>query len=310
LEREAQLMDRYTKAIDQLGDPDDSKVDRRLGGIYALRRIAEDSLRDQPSVVEVLCAFIRRRGQSPGVVGAQAVDDYRQPVDVQMALTAIGSLPRLGKEHERIDISRSHLECVELDELDFSHAHLSEANFSYAHMDSVNFSHVVGYEVNLNNAILRRAHMEKAQLKGVQLRHAKLVRANLTEASLPFANLEQANLRGAQLCKAELRKADLSGAHLSSSLQPPESGREWERIEAATLRGAALEGAFLSGAHLAGVDLKDVDLKGADLSNAIGVSQGQLEEAIGDERTRLPPGLERPKSWTSPRRTPTDSDEG
>jgi Pentapeptide repeats (8 copies) len=31
----------------------------RLGGIYALERIARDSPRDQPTVVEVLSAFIR-----------------------------------------------------------------------------------------------------------------------------------------------------------------------------------------------------------------------------------------------------------
>lgn len=57
------LTDRYTKAIGQLGD---DKLDIRLGGIYALERLAVDSARDHPTVVEVLGAFVRERSSSAG----------------------------------------------------------------------------------------------------------------------------------------------------------------------------------------------------------------------------------------------------
>jgi len=40
LSREGQVADRYTKAIEQLGS---DKLDVRIGGIYALERIARDS---------------------------------------------------------------------------------------------------------------------------------------------------------------------------------------------------------------------------------------------------------------------------
>src|SRR5829696_7633641 len=50
------ITERYTKAIEQLGS---DKLDVRLGGIYALERIAVDSERDHPTVVEVLSAFVR-----------------------------------------------------------------------------------------------------------------------------------------------------------------------------------------------------------------------------------------------------------
>ena len=56
LSREGQVTDRYTKAIEQLGS---DKLDVCLGGIYALERIARDSARDHPTVIEVLSAFIR-----------------------------------------------------------------------------------------------------------------------------------------------------------------------------------------------------------------------------------------------------------
>ena len=46
------MTDRYTKAIEQLGP--DKGLDVRIGGIYALERIARDSPRDHPTIMEVL----------------------------------------------------------------------------------------------------------------------------------------------------------------------------------------------------------------------------------------------------------------
>src|SRR6266516_7182902 len=56
LNRQGQITDRFTKATDQLGS---DKIDTRLGGIYALERIARDSQADQGPVMEVLTAFVR-----------------------------------------------------------------------------------------------------------------------------------------------------------------------------------------------------------------------------------------------------------
>ena len=56
LTEQGQVTDRYTKAIEQLGS---AAMDVRIGGIFALERIARDSARDHPTVMEVLAAFIR-----------------------------------------------------------------------------------------------------------------------------------------------------------------------------------------------------------------------------------------------------------
>ncbi len=65
-------------------------VDGRLGGIYALERVARDSADDQRTVVEVLSAFVREHTRPP-------VDDSPPPTqpatDVQAALTVLGRLP-------------------------------------------------------------------------------------------------------------------------------------------------------------------------------------------------------------------------
>jgi hypothetical protein len=56
LSQQGQFTDRYSKAIEQLGE---NKMEVRLGGIYALERLMADKARDQPTILEVLAASVR-----------------------------------------------------------------------------------------------------------------------------------------------------------------------------------------------------------------------------------------------------------
>ncbi|MBI2881185.1 MAG: hypothetical protein HYY21_06330 [Candidatus Tectomicrobia bacterium] len=53
------VSDAFTRAIEQLGNQESLEV--RLGGIYALERIARDSRRDHWPIMEVLTAFVREK---------------------------------------------------------------------------------------------------------------------------------------------------------------------------------------------------------------------------------------------------------
>jgi hypothetical protein len=68
------ITERYTKAIEQLGA---DKLDVRLGGIYALERIAVDSKRDHPTVAEVLSVFVREHSYPPIQPSPGAADDAK-----------------------------------------------------------------------------------------------------------------------------------------------------------------------------------------------------------------------------------------
>ena len=61
--REGQITEHFTRAIDQLGATDDkgkARLEIRLGGIYGLERIAKDSPeRDYSTIMEVLTAYVR-----------------------------------------------------------------------------------------------------------------------------------------------------------------------------------------------------------------------------------------------------------
>ncbi len=76
----------------------------------------------------------------------------------------------------------------------------------------------------------------------------------------------------------------------------------------AALSGAVLRKANLSGAALRGANLSRADLSGAILSGAEDLTQEQLEEANGDESTRLPSELKRPSHWIGQTAEQTEGD--
>jgi hypothetical protein len=60
--REGQITERFTRAVDQLGS---LAVDVRIGGIYALERIARDSAIDRAATADVLAAYVRTHSPWP-----------------------------------------------------------------------------------------------------------------------------------------------------------------------------------------------------------------------------------------------------
>ncbi|RKT88080.1 Uncharacterized protein YjbI, contains pentapeptide repeats [Saccharopolyspora antimicrobica] len=89
------------------------------------------------------------------------------------------------------------------------------------------------------------------------------------------------NHRGADLIGASMRSARLRGANLRGAL-----------LIAADLRGADLRSADVIGA-----DFRDTDLRGADLTDALFLTQAQVNAAKGDAATVIPAGLDRPAHW-------------
>ena len=90
LTEQGQVTDRYTKAIEQLGS---DKLDVRIGGIYALERVARDSGRDNPTVIEVLTAFIREHSREqwpPPGPGFQERERSKRP-DIQAGMQSATS---------------------------------------------------------------------------------------------------------------------------------------------------------------------------------------------------------------------------
>lgn len=69
---ERRVTDLYTKAVEQLGS---DKAPVRLGGLYALERLAQDNAAQRQTIVNVLCAYLRMPYTLPGDPPADDVDN-------------------------------------------------------------------------------------------------------------------------------------------------------------------------------------------------------------------------------------------
>lgn len=94
--------------------------------------------------------------------------------------------------------------------------------------------------------------------------------------------------RGADLVGRDLRRVDLRGVSLRG----------------AYLIGADLRGVDLGPADLLGADLRAADVRGADMSTCLFLTRPQVEAAVGDAATRLPPTVHRPAHWPGRARGP------
>src|SRR5262249_23557108 len=152
--KDKQITEQYAKAVEQLGTSGDDKLAVRLGGIYALERIANSSRTDYKTIMEVLTAYVRKSvppKPSLGTGSPESADTTRPPADIQAILTVIGR-------------RRTDYEGLGRESLDLANTNLDRANLS------------------------------AADLIDADLGGASLIGANLVGASLNGANLESANL--------------------------------------------------------------------------------------------------------------------
>lgn len=225
LNRRGQVTERFTRAIEQLGQLGPEKMAVRLGGIYALEQIALDSEELHWPVMEVLTAFVQYTPADEEAPGERHWLDEpprwerdRRPIraDLQAVATVIGRRPERRRRWERGHENEHalNLRFADLPRVRLAGAHLEEARLTGARLDGAN---------------LVEAHLERAWLRAAYLRDAHLRRARLEAAVLVGAHLEHAFL-----VDAHLEGADLTGAYLAG----------------ANLTGARMEGAVLIGAHL------------------------------------------------------------
>jgi hypothetical protein len=195
--RDQQVTERFTRAIDQLGASDgdgEPRIEIRLGGIYALERIAADSLaienypgRDYATVMEVLTAYVRENTllRAPGLskgssdaatmsnsASANAEEGAEQPArpeavrltaDIQAILDVLGRAQTHTpeKHHTRLDLREAKLQG----------AYLSEANLR---------------EALLPGARLRKANLQETNLQGAKVTDKQLAATwSLQSATMP-----------------------------------------------------------------------------------------------------------------------------
>ena len=241
------LNERYQQGAEMLGS---KALSVRLGGIYALARLAREDPGDyHTQIMRLLCSFVRHPAGDP--VEASMPEEGSTPTaelnrgwdeagdeegvdrplrvreDVQAVMTAVGERSKaqieIEKEKEyRLDLIGADLKFVRL------------------------------FDAVLGNVDLLKADLTNAVLIGAKLKSAKLTGAKLTGA-----NLEDADLKSTRLIDVNLGSVQLTGANLKS----------------ARLIDVNLEDALLI----------HTNLSGADLEGCKNLTQEQVDRAVAQQ---------------------------
>lgn len=280
----------------------------RIGAIYALERIAQDSLRDHIQIMEILCAYIRENApasqermlpkppeidgnelgkQKPKLVAwlkehkevmetkGRDGGPIRPREDIQVAITVIG---RRGARQRAMEMRRAlpFAEAVG----DFPPCPIDMRTVSIkAWKDTkekwekkLTFWRAVRsestYRLDLRGTDLAGAVLLRLNFENARLDKAVLDGANLYSARLDGASLSQTSLNRARLMEAQLKGADLSEVGLCY----------------ASLSSTQLDGAFLKRAQINGSYLFRTRLGGASLSEAQ-INFSEIKEAQLDGTT-------------------------
>ena len=226
-----QRQERLKNAIEHLGHDSDSV---RLGGAYELFHLAQDTMDLRQTVMDILCAHIRR---TTGEVEYQEKHKSGPSEEVQSLLTLM-----FVQEYKTFKNCHINLQG----------GWLKGANLHRAHLQGANLVEACLQGAELEKAKLQGANLMKAYLQGAELREAHLHGARLGKAHLQGAFLEHARLHGAELVKAELQVAYLFRTQMQGT----------------SLVEASLQGAVLTSAHLQGSNLCQARLQGTNLNQA------------------------------------------
>ena len=254
---EGQRQERLKNAIEHLGHPSDSV---RLGGAYELFHLAKDTEELCQTVLDILCAHIRR---TTGESKYRKEHKSKPSEEVQSLLTLM-----FVEEHAVFKGCGINLQG----------SWLNGANLESARLQGA----------TLVEAQLQGAKLPFAQLQGAMLFKAQLQGAELNKAQLQGAKLFKAQLQGAELFKAQLQGAELDGAQLqgveSSFLDFSELFED--RIRRLIGKVSDLSGVVFGG----GSSRQDVD----------SLVEGLSDEKAKDLRVKLEPHIDKPSSYELP----------
>ena len=186
---QGQITDRLNKATENLGkstDGGDPIIEVRLGALYALERIAQDSFRDHIQIMEILCAYIRH-----GSLKNKADKTEKPTEDIQAALTIIGrrrkwtkGVKRIEEEEKqdfRIKLNHCYLKGARLGGMNLTNVSFIGANLSDAWFNHTNISDAALGSADLTGAWLEKTIMKKTKLNDTKTAKVHSYQGNFSD---------------------------------------------------------------------------------------------------------------------------------
>ena len=172
----------------------DANIEVRLGAVYALERLSQDSDRDHMQIMEILCAYIRTNApwhpKTPG--------PFKEPrADIQAALTVIRrrAPDKIALERTkgfRLDLRDADLGGADLQDGDFEQARFFRSNFQLAVLIGTNLKGAWLREANLSDAVLDQTRFDaKTDLEDTTFNEASVFNTDFSKTGVTQEQLSQ-----------------------------------------------------------------------------------------------------------------------
>ncbi|TDD03405.1 pentapeptide repeat-containing protein [Nonomuraea diastatica] len=135
--QQQQITDRYARAIEQIGS--DKSVEVRIGGIYALVRIARDSPSDAITIQDVIVAFLLEHDNPQLTTSKQ----WRPRADTVVAMRTLRPLTKITSQRPvllTLNLRDANLSAEELSGVYLSDADLTGATIVGAYLTGADLS--------------------------------------------------------------------------------------------------------------------------------------------------------------------------
>ena len=202
---EGLITDRINKAVEGLGksnQKDEPVVEIRLGALYALERIAQDSIRDHMQIIEILCAYIRTNSPNNNKT-------KRLREDIRAALTIIGRREGWTEGKERLKIEKKQEYHLDLSNCDLQGVNARDANFSGADFNYSNLTGTQFFQANMSRTIYMGADLSRVSFNSADMSSARLFRAIIHKTSFNGAKMHNTNMHDATILGVAIETGSL-----------------------------------------------------------------------------------------------------
>jgi len=183
----------------------------RIGSIYALERIAQDSHRDHIQVMEILCAYIRENAPVTSLEPTEPEFFRAVPrTDIQTAISVIGRRNKKQIDLEWLHEFRLDLRNTDLSGVDFRGGDFSAAMFHSCRLEACLFDHCTLKGTHFSSSLLNFSTFSRAELKGTRFDHA-IINRPVGGGSLMPMSIHAGDIYGISIVGADLTAVDYLG---------------------------------------------------------------------------------------------------
>ncbi len=189
----------------------------RIGGLFALERISQDSPRDYLQILEIICAYIRENSPSHSLEPTPELEkrpDVRTDIQTAIKILARRSEEQISfewKNQFRLDLRNCNLSGV-----DFEAGNFSATMFHRSRLEGAVFSDCKLEGTQFFSAVLNYADFDRAQLIGTRFDNAIFNLPAIPAGSMSHS-ITMANIHSIVVASADLSEITYLGESKDSN---------------------------------------------------------------------------------------------